>query len=132
MSQTIIVNKASAKGSLTAITNVTNNDVKFDDSPETTLSITKTASATIVYPGDTLTYTVVVTNTGTASATSVAFEDDLPNSSNIVYSSYSVSGATGVTLTYDSTKKILSGNLGNIAVGTANAVTVTIVTNVVA
>jgi conserved repeat domain len=131
MSQKTIVNKASAKGASTAKVNITNNDVKFDDAPSTTLSITKTPSATVVYPGDILTYTVVVTNTGTGTAASVAFEDNLPNSSHIVYSSYSVSGATGtVTLTYDSTKNILSGSLNDIA--SSGVVTVTIVSNVVA
>lgn len=73
-----IVNIAHAKGENT---NNAGGDVSiiFNGLPDTELSVVKTADVKSVYVGDTFTYTIVVTNTGTKTAKSVVINDSAPN-----------------------------------------------------
>ncbi len=73
-----IVNIAYAKGDNT---NNAGGDVSiiFNGVPDTTLSVVKTASVKSVWVGDTFTYTIVVTNTGSKTAKSVVINDSTPN-----------------------------------------------------
>jgi uncharacterized repeat protein (TIGR01451 family) len=50
------------------------------------------ASGSVVHPGDTLTYTIVVTNTGTTSTDSALIKDTLPSSVTYVAGSTTMSG----------------------------------------
>lgn len=73
-----IVNIAYAKGDNT---NNAGGDVSiiFNGVPDTTLSVVKTASVKSVWVGDTFTYTIVVTNTGSKIAKAVVINDSAPN-----------------------------------------------------
>ena len=76
--QEYIINTANAKG------NNTNNasgsvSIKFNGTAETTLSVVKTADVKEVWVGDTFTYTIVVTNTGSKTAKAVVINDSAPN-----------------------------------------------------
>ncbi len=73
-----IVNIAYAKGDNT---NNAGGDVSiiFNGVPDTTLSVVKTASVKSVWVGDTFTYTIVVTNTGSKTAKAVVINDSAPN-----------------------------------------------------
>ena len=73
-----IVNIAHAKGDNTnnAGGGVT---IIFNGAADTTLSVVKTADVKSVYVGDTFTYTIVVTNTGSKIAKAVVINDSAPN-----------------------------------------------------
>lgn len=73
-----IVNIAYAKGDNT---NNAGGDVSiiFNGVPDTTLSVVKTASVKSVWVGDTFTYTIAVTNTGSKTAKAVVINDSAPN-----------------------------------------------------
>ena len=73
-----IVNIAHAKGDNTnnAGGGVT---IIFNGVADTTLSVVKTADVKSVYVGDTFTYTIVVTNTGSKIAKAVVINDSAPN-----------------------------------------------------
>lgn len=80
---------ASAKPDLNSADNTaTDTDVLTP----TTLSITKTVEPALARPGDTLTYTIQVTNTGTVTATSITVTDPLP--AGLTYDSASGAGWT--------------------------------------
>ncbi|MFH1207571.1 MAG: NEW3 domain-containing protein [Patescibacteria group bacterium] len=65
-----------ANQTATAITTVTK--VEKSITPVITFTLTKKVDKTITNPNDTLTYTIVVTNTGNAAATNVTLTDTLP------------------------------------------------------
>lgn len=75
-----------------------------------TISVVKSASATGLVLGDTYTYTVVISNTGTANAASVVLTDVLPSGATFIPGSVVVAGTSRPT--YD----ILSG----VPIGTLN------------
>ncbi|BCZ47290.1 hypothetical protein psyc5s11_33570 [Clostridium gelidum] len=119
-----IINTAKINGSNTAA--VTGNaSITSINTAETTLSLTKVPDATTVLIGNNITYTITIQNTGTASATAVQFSDTL--SPNLTY--VSATSDNGSTLSYNSTTRLISGNLGTIA--TSATVVVTIVATVV-
>ncbi len=60
------------------------------------LSITKTDGVTFVTPGQTITYKIVVTNTGTAVAANALVTDAIPSTlTNVTWTSSATSGASG-------------------------------------
>ncbi|WP_260510227.1 DUF7507 domain-containing protein [Paenibacillus typhae] len=82
------------------------------------ISLTKSANVTGTIVGDTVTYTVTVSNTGTASAASVVLSDTLPAGLTFVAGSVVVAGVPRPT--YDVTAGI---PLGSLALGTSVTVT---------
>jgi uncharacterized repeat protein (TIGR01451 family) len=70
------------------------------------LDVRKTASSTQVAPGETFTYTVIVSNTGSASASPVIVSDDLDDSLTSVSATYDVNPGSG----QDGTCDIGAGN----------------------
>ena len=114
-----IVNIAYAKGDNT---NNAGGDVSiiFNGVPDTTLSVVKTASVKSVWVGDTFTYTIVVTNTGSKTAKAVVINDSAPN-----HIQFMPSGITTTQGTVDS-----SSSASNIVVNVGDippAGTVTII-----
>lgn len=63
--------------------------------------ISKTVSHDPVHPGDLLTYTLAVTNVGTANATSTVITDRLPVHTTLVTASVPFAGPTGGVITWD-------------------------------
>lgn len=86
------------------------------------LVIEKTDSPDPVVAGQQLTYTMVVTNSGPASATGVTVSDRLPP--NVTYVS---SATTQGTLTF--TNGVLTGNIGDMAVGGTAMISVIVTAN---
>ncbi len=110
----------------TGLTAVTSNSVGVSvacgGSPN--LSITKTASATSVTRGEQLTYTIVVSNTGTQAAQNVTVTDNLPNLN---------AGSLTVNSTHSTIGTCSSNDPVNCNIGTLNAgqsATITIVVTV--
>jgi len=124
-SATIIVPIANG----TAVTNTAkvsadNADPKFAQDTSTftvasapQLQITKTVSATIVNPGDPVTYTVKVKNIGTDTAINAVMTDTLPAGFTFVTTSPTAASIVGQTGTW---------NLGNMAVGDEKTITYTV------
>jgi uncharacterized repeat protein (TIGR01451 family) len=64
--------------------------------PQANLTITKTDNVTTAVPGGTLTYTIVVTNTGPSNVTGATVADTFPTTlSNVSYTATATGGATG-------------------------------------
>ncbi|MEG0857017.1 MAG: DUF11 domain-containing protein [Terrisporobacter sp.] len=70
------------------------------------LTLTKSCNVTSAQPGDTIVFTIVITNTGTSSAQNIIITDIIPNCTNFVVGSLNVSVpftgsnlSTGITLT---------------------------------
>lgn len=82
------------------------------------INLTKSANVSGPIVGDTVTYTVIVNNTGTASAASVVLSDALPAGSTFVTGSVVVAGVARPT--FDITAGI---SLGSLALGTSITVT---------
>jgi uncharacterized repeat protein (TIGR01451 family) len=81
------------------------------------LQITKTVNATIVNPGDPVTYTVKVKNIGTDTAINAVMTDTLPAGFTFVSTSPTAASIVGQTGTW---------NLGNMAVGDEKTITYTV------
>jgi uncharacterized repeat protein (TIGR01451 family) len=90
-------------------------------SAEANLSIIKSDSPDPVTVGDTLTYTLTITNNGPDSATNVVVTDTLPNSVTFVSAMASPGSCS-------ESGGIVTCNLGNLAVGQA-IVTITVIPN---
>jgi uncharacterized repeat protein (TIGR01451 family) len=120
-----IVNIAYAKGDNT---NNAGGDVSiiFNGVPDTTLSVVKTASVKSVWVGDTFTYTIVVTNTGSKTAKAVVINDSAPN-----HIQFMPSGITTTQGTVDSssTASNIVVNVGDIP--PSGTVTITVPATVV-
>ncbi|WP_446686397.1 DUF7507 domain-containing protein [Paenibacillus planticolens] len=82
------------------------------------INVTKSASVTGAVSGDTITYTVTTSNTGTASAASIVLSDALPTGSTFVAGSVVVAGVSKPT--YDITA---GAPLGSLAFGSSITVT---------
>ncbi|WP_449601318.1 DUF7507 domain-containing protein [Paenibacillus sp. Marseille-Q9583] len=82
------------------------------------INLTKSANVSGPIVGDTVTYTVIVNNTGTASAASVVLSDALPAGTTFVTGSVVVAGVARPT--FDITAGI---SLGSLALGTSITVT---------
>ncbi len=120
-----IVNIAYAKGDNT---NNAGGDVSiiFNGVPDTTLSVVKTASVKSVWVGDTFTYTIVVTNTGSKTAKAVVINDSAPN-----HIQFMPSGITTTQGTVDSSSSAsnIVVNVGDIP--PSGTVTIAVPTTVV-
>ncbi len=120
-----IVNIAYAKGDNT---NNAGGEVSiiFNGAPDTTLSVVKTASVKSVWVGDTFTYTIVVTNTGSKTAKAVIINDSAPN-----HIKFMPSGITTTQGTVDSSSSAsnIVVNVGDIP--PAGTVTITVPATVV-
>ena len=90
-------------------------DVKAATAPQ--LQITKTANATIVNPGDPITYTVQVKNIGTDVAHNAVMTDTLPAGFSFVTTSPVAASIVGQTGTW---------NLGEMIVGDTRTITYTV------
>ncbi len=67
------------------------------DAVTTNLTVAKSVDKTYALSGDTLTYTIVVTNDGTIDATDITFTDVLPTGSTFVAGSVTVNGTAEPT-----------------------------------
>jgi uncharacterized repeat protein (TIGR01451 family) len=83
------------------------------------LGITKVGPSTAVKPGDNVSYTLTVTNTGNGAASNVVITDTLPAALTFVSSTGGCTGTTTITCT-----------IGNLAVG--GTATITVVTKLAA
>ena len=124
--QEYIINTANAKG------NNTNNasgsvSIKFNGTAETTLSVVKTADVKEVWVGDTFTYTIVVTNTGSKTAKAVVINDSAPNHIDFIVDRVTT---TKGKVNESSTSKNILINVGDIE--PSETVTIKIPVNVVA
>lgn len=90
-------------------------DVTAATAPQ--LQITKTANATIVNPGDPITYTVKVKNIGTDTAVNAVMTDTLPAGFTFVTTNPTATSIVGQTGTW---------NLGDMAVGAEKTITYTV------
>ena len=95
-----ISNTATVTASITDPTpgnnSATDNDTVL--TPQADLSITKTDGVTTAIPGQTLTYTIVVSNNGPSGDPNATFADTFPAIlTNITYTSVAAGGATGNT-----------------------------------
>ncbi len=120
-----IVNIAYAKGDNT---NNAGGDVSiiFNGVPDTTLSVVKTASVKSVWVGDTFTYTIVVTNTGSKTAKAVVINDSAPN--HIQFMPNGITTTQGTVDSSSSASKIVV-NVGDIS--PSGTVTITVPATVV-
>ena len=93
------------------------------------LSLTKTASTTdLVYVGDSITYTIIVTNNGPDVAENVIIYDDIPSEVSFVSSDPDFSGnsdsiywwAIGSLDVYESAQIIINVTVNNVPAGTIN------------
>ena len=92
----------------------------------TSLSLTKTADAANVTPGNAIGYTLSATNTGSSAASSTVLNDALPTGSGIAWSISPAYSGTGTCAIASGT---LSCNLGSLAPGGTASVHVTSATN---
>lgn len=81
---------------------------------------TKSADKVVAVLGDTLTYTVVVENIGTANADNVMFFDPTPTGTNFIANNFTINGAPQTGANPNS-----GISLGTVAPGQANAKTIT-------
>ena len=124
--QEYIINTANAKGENT--NNASGSvSIKFNGTAETTLSVVKTADVKEVWVGDTFTYTIVVTNTGSKTAKAVVINDSAPNHIDFIFDRATT---TKGKVDESSTSKNIVINVGDIE--PSETVTIKIPVNVVA
>ncbi|MCQ2013825.1 Ig-like domain-containing protein [Clostridium butyricum] len=124
--QEYIINTANAKGDNT--NNASGSvSIKFNGTAETTLSVVKTADVKEVWVGDTFTYTIVVTNTGSKTAKAVVINDIAPNHIDFIVDRTTT---TKGKVNESSTSKNIVINVGDIE--PSETVTIKIPVNVVA
>ncbi|WP_456010638.1 Ig-like domain-containing protein [Clostridium butyricum] len=124
--QEYIINTANAKGDNT--NNASGSvSIKFNGTAETTLSVVKTADVKEVWVGDTFTYTIVVTNTGSKTAKAVVINDSAPNHIDFIVDRVTT---TKGKIDESSTSKNIVINVGDIE--PSETVTIKIPVNVVA
>ena len=123
--QEYIINTANAKGDNT--NNASGSvSIKFNGTAETTLSVVKTADVKEVWVGDTFTYTIVVTNTGSKTAKAVVINDSAPNHIDFIVDRVTT---TKGKIDESSTSKNIVINVGDIE--PSETVTIKIPVNVV-
>ena len=124
--QEYIINTANAKGDNT--NNASGSvSIKFNGTAETTLSVVKTADVKEVWVGDTFTYTIVVTNTGSKTAKAVVINDSAPNHIDFIVDRATT---TKGKVNKSSTSKNIVINVGDIE--PSETVTIKIPVNVIA
>lgn len=87
------------------------------------LMVTQSTNKPVVYVGENLIYTIVVTNNGPSNATGVILNDILPAEANFV----SIAINQG---TYDHTGSLITCNLGDLANGSSTTITITVTPNI--
>ena len=114
-------NVATASGTDRGGVDVTDSDTETVTVIEPALTLTKTASPTVVTLGGTVTYTIVVENTGNDTFTSVAVSDDMCSPLSTPIESGTVNGIldVGETWTYTCSTSPLNNDTTNIAEVTA-------------
>lgn len=60
------------------------------------LEVNKSSNKTVSYPGDTIRYTIVISNTGTDSAVNINFFDTIPTNTTFVSNSLKINGITQI------------------------------------
>ncbi|WP_333490450.1 DUF6923 family protein, partial [Bacillus mobilis] len=110
-----ILNTASVQGDNTAQTfsNEVSTQINY-----AVLSSTKSVDKAIANVGDTLTYTVTLTNTGNVSADNVLFTDPIPNGTTFVANSFTINGVP-----QPGANPGAGVNIGSIAAGASVTVT---------
>ncbi|GIP23952.1 DUF11 domain-containing protein [Paenibacillus sp. J22TS3] len=96
ISSTLINNQTSAILQLTTSGDtylVNANGIQIDINAPL-LSVAKSANVSVSVPGDTITYRITISNTGTASATSAVLTDVIPSGATLVAGSVTVRGTT--------------------------------------
>jgi uncharacterized repeat protein (TIGR01451 family) len=112
-------NTATVTGTQTDDDNTNNSDTETTAiNSQVDLAVTKTDGLTTVISGNSLTYTIIVTNNGLSQATNVNLTDALP--STLTYTSHTVSQGTGTI-----TGQNFSAALGTLAPGASATITVT-------
>ncbi len=104
--QVTVDNPATATSS-TLVNTATLETVEADDVSDTAVTnllrpnivVTKAVSPTLLLPGDTTTFTVTITNAGTATAFSISMTDTLPVQSYFVYVSCAIDASAAPTTT---------------------------------
>ncbi|WP_297421950.1 DUF11 domain-containing protein [Clostridium sp.] len=115
-----IVNTAQAQGENTNTANG-QNCINFGGNRRANLRVTKTASASTVYVGDTFTYTINITNLGPNTAIGVVMTDAAPN--HILFTPNGVTTTQG-SVDLSSTPSNIIVNVGNIAPGATVTITI--------
>ncbi len=91
------------------------------------LVVTKTDSADPIAPGNTLTYTIVVSNSGPSDATLVTLTDNLPDGIRVTSATSTIGTVTIPATAQDTTaanNDDLTVNIGNLATGASATITV--------
>ncbi len=81
--------------------------------------IYKSASATLLYPGDEVTYTITAINVGQATATGVSVSDTIPSAGYLKYVTGSITGGTGRNVALP----VLTWTVGDLAPGASSDLT---------
>jgi uncharacterized repeat protein (TIGR01451 family) len=115
----VAVPTGATPGPITVVT-AGGNDVSTNDFTATfssTLDLSKTVSPVVTYPGSNVTYTLIVTNEGPSTVTSVAVTDNIPTGFNL-------SSATNSVWTTVYTNSMVIASLGILSNNTSATITV--------
>jgi uncharacterized repeat protein (TIGR01451 family) len=104
--------------------NTASTNVVVASPTQSSVTATKTAAPEPVNQGSTLTYTIIVTNSGPAVAQNITVTDTLP--AEVTYSSYSTSLTGSNICTYTAATTTLGCALGNLAVGNTAVITINV------
>jgi uncharacterized repeat protein (TIGR01451 family) len=104
--------------------NTASTNVVVASPTQSSVTATKTAAPEPVNQGSTLTYTLIVTNSGPAIAQNVVVTDPIP--AEVTYSSYSTSLSGSNICAYAAATTTLTCNLGNLAVGSTAVITINV------
>lgn len=115
---TLLVNKANLTTTMPGVGGATSNEVKVLVTGEPVLSVTKSASAKSVAPGEEFSYTITYQNTGTKATDTLRIEDPLPD--HVSFVSATRGGATNA----QQPNTVVWDNLPALAPGTSDSVRV--------
>ncbi|OPJ60319.1 DUF11 domain-containing protein [Clostridium oryzae] len=115
----IVTNKATAKGTNTLLASG-NAAVTVNDA-ETTLNVTSSVSPLVLLVGETLIYTITVTNTGDATATDVIVEDTAPPQISFNFTNAST---TAGTIDSSSNTNYIKVNVGDLNSASSAIITI--------
>jgi uncharacterized repeat protein (TIGR01451 family) len=115
-----IVNTGTASGNDGALTATDTAEVVVEAvAPSPAIDITKVADQEVAEPGDTITYTYTVTNTGNVALTNIAVVDDMLGPIALGATALAPGESTEGTATYTVAATDLPGPIGNTALATA-------------